>query len=79
MQVSIVQIGNSKGIRLTKVLLEKYHIQDKVELVLEEDCIILKAVASPRQNWETAFAQMHANGDDTLLIDDVFADENWDE
>lgn len=68
MQVSVVQIGNSKGIRLSKTLLEKYHITDKVELILEKDCIVLKPFAEPRKNWEEAFAEMHQNGDDKLLL-----------
>lgn len=78
MQVSVVQIGNSKGIRLSKTLLEKYHIVDKLELVLENDYIILKPLVEPRKNWGEAFAEMHSNGDDKLLIDSVFEDENWD-
>jgi antitoxin MazE len=78
MQISIVQIGNSKGIRLSKTLLEQYQITDKVELVLEKDHIILKPVSQPRQGWDEAFAAMHANGDDQLLLDSVFEDENWD-
>lgn len=77
MQVSVVQIGNSKGIRLSKTLLEKYHIEDKLELVLEDDCIILKPIVQPRKNWEEAFAEMHRNGDDKLLIDSVFEEESW--
>ena len=28
-QVSIVQVGNSKGIRLSKTLLDKYQIKDQ--------------------------------------------------
>lgn len=78
MQVSVIQIGNSKGIRLSKTLLEKYHIVDKLELVLENDYIILKPLAEPRKNWEKAFAEMHHSGDDKLLIDSVFDNENWD-
>ncbi|WP_273213306.1 AbrB/MazE/SpoVT family DNA-binding domain-containing protein [Runella zeae] len=78
MRVSVVQIGNSRGIRLSKTLLEKYHITDKVELVLENDYIVLKPLSEPRKNWEAAFAEMHRNGDDKLLIDSVFEEENWD-
>jgi antitoxin MazE len=77
-QVSIVQVGNSKGIRLSKILLDKYQITNKVELVLENDYIVLKPVTEPRKNWENAFAEMHKNGDDKLLIDSVFDDEKWD-
>jgi antitoxin MazE len=79
MQISVIDIGNSKGIRLTKNLLEKYDIRDKVELILEKGRIILKPVSQPRQGWEKSFQEMHANGDDRLLIDDIFSDENLEE
>ncbi len=77
MQTAVVQIGNSRGIRLNKMLLEKYQIGDKVELILEKDHIIIKPVGKPRQGWEAAFKEMHENGDDQLLIGDVFDDETW--
>lgn len=77
MQVSVVQVGNSKGIRLSKTLLDKYQITDKVELILKDDCIVLKPIAEPRKNWERAFAEMHRNGENKLLIGSVFEDENW--
>jgi antitoxin MazE len=35
MELSIINIGNSKGIRLSKTILEKYGMYDKIELVLE--------------------------------------------
>ena len=77
MNISIIPIGNSKGIRLPKAILDKYNIEDEVELVLEKDCIVLKPKASPRKGWEESFKEMHENGDDQLLIDDVFEDENF--
>ncbi len=79
MELSVINIGNSKGIRLSKTILEKYNIQNKIEIILEKDFIILKPKAEPRKNWEKAFKEMHENGDDQLLIDDVFEDENFDE
>lgn len=79
MQVSIVQIGNSKGIRLTKPILEKYEFTDKVELVLKEGFLIVKPVKKVRAGWDEAFKEMAANGEDELLIDDVFEDETWEE
>jgi len=79
MELSVVQIGNSKGIRLSKTLLEKYNIRDKVELILEKGYIVLKPIASPRRGWEKSFKKMHENGDDKLLFNDVFDDENLEE
>ena len=79
MELSIVQIGNSKGFRLSKTLLEKYHIKDKVELILEKGHMILKPISSPRKDWEIAFKKMNENGDDQLLFNDVFENENLEE
>ncbi|MCK6609543.1 MAG: AbrB/MazE/SpoVT family DNA-binding domain-containing protein [Bacteroidia bacterium] len=76
MKTSVIPIGNSKGIRLEKSILEKYHIQDEVELVLEKGYMILKPVKTPRKGWENAFKKMHENGDDKLLLADVFDDES---
>ena len=79
MEVSIIKIGNSKGLRLSKAVLDKYNIKDKVELILEKGQIILKPVEQPRKGWDKAFKKMHEEGEDQLLIDDVFDDENFDE
>lgn len=79
METSIIKIGNSKGLRLSKAILEKYNIKDKVELILEKGQIILKPIALPRKNWEKEFRKMSKNGDDKLLMNDIFEDENLDE
>ena len=41
--------------------------------------IILRPISEPRKGWDKAFQKMHENGDDQLLINDVFEDENFDE
>jgi len=79
METSIIQIGNSRGLRLSKTILEKYNIKDKVELILEEGQIILRPIESTRENWEAKFKKMADHGDDQLLMNDVFEDENFDE
>ena len=55
MEISVIKIGNSKGLRLSKDILTRYNIKDKVELVLEKGYIILKPKTQPRKNWEKAF------------------------
>ena len=79
MEISVIPIGNSKGIRLTKTLIEKYNIKDTVELILEKGYIIIKPKNTPRKGWEKAFKKMHNNGDDKPLMADFFEDENPDE
>ena len=79
MEVSIVQIGNSKGIRFSKTIIEKYNLRDKVDLILEKSQIIIKPLSRPRKGWEDAFIEMNKNGDDRLLFNDIFDDENLEE
>jgi antitoxin MazE len=79
MEISVIKIGNSKGIRLSKTLLDKYNIQNTVEVILEKGQIVIKPLSRPRKGWEKAFKKMAENGDDRLLINDVFDDENLEE
>jgi len=79
MEVSVIKIGNSKGIRLSKTLLEKYHIRDSVDLILEKGQIIIKPLHKPRKGWELAFKEMNSNKDDKLLFETIFEDENLEE
>jgi len=79
MEVTVIKIGNSRGIRLSKTLLERYNIRDTVDLILEKGQIIIKPLSQPRKGWDKAFMEMNANGDDKLLINDIFEDENFEE
>ena len=79
METSIIKIGNSKGLRLSKTIIEQYNIKDKVELILEKGHIILRPVQRPRKGWDEAFKEMHERGDDKPLLNDVFEDETLDE
>jgi len=78
MKVSIVRIGNSKGIRLNKMLLAKYQIEDEVELIMEADSILIRPIVKPRQDWDEAFSKMRERGEDHPLIDSVLDPKDWD-
>lgn len=79
METSIIKIGNSRGLRLSKTILDKYCISEKVEIVLEKGGILLKPIDLPRKGWANAFKSMHDSGDDHLLIHDSFEDESLEE
>jgi antitoxin MazE len=79
MLVSVVPIGNSKGIRIPKNILNEFNIDDKIELKIHENEIILKPLSrKPRQGWNDAFKEMHENSDDTLIIPDTLKNESFD-
>ncbi len=76
----IVQIGNSKGIRVPKVLLEHAHLPNEVELQAEHGRLIVRAAQGPRAGWADAAKTMHARGDDQLLdatTPSQFDDKEW--
>lgn len=79
MKVPIIKIGNSKGIRLPKAILEKYKMVDQVELMFEEEQMVLRPIYSSRKNWEASFQEMNEKGEDALLDNDILGDEPWEE
>ena len=79
MEVSIVKIGNSRGIRFSKTIIERYNFRDTFDLILGKGQIIIKPLSKPRNGWDKAFMKMHANGDDNLIIPDIYEDENPEE
>jgi antitoxin MazE len=61
MRTRIIKIGNSKGIRLPKKLLDLYRLNEGAEVEIEEarEGIFLKPTESGYSfSWEEAYSQM---------------------
>ncbi|HWK89401.1 MAG TPA: AbrB/MazE/SpoVT family DNA-binding domain-containing protein [Longimicrobium sp.] len=78
MRARVVRIGNSRGIRIPKPMLEQSGIEDEVDLEVEDGQIVIRAFRHPRAGWDAAFAEMAKRGDDELL-DGAAAPSAWDE
>ena len=77
MKSNIRQIGNSKGIILPQSFLKECFIEDEVSIEVKDNHIIISAPDEiKRKGWDAAFKEMAANGDDKLVIPDVFKDED---
>ncbi len=79
MKSQIIQIGNSQGIRIPKVLLEDSHIAGEVDLELHPDGILIRKAQRPRDGWEDAFKSMAENDDDELdsAAPTAFEQKEW--
>ena len=77
MKATIIQIGNSQGIRIPKPILEQCKLQNEVELEIHKNELVIRALGSPRKGWSKKFAVMAAKGDDVLSEPDV--QSKWDE
>jgi len=63
----IVRIGNSRGIRVPKSLLEQAQLPDEVELQAEHGRLVVRAARGPRTGWAEAAKAMRAADGDRLL------------
>jgi antitoxin MazE len=79
MKVDIIPIGNSKGIRIPKALLDQCGLEGSVELIVKNKQLVLSSTRKPREGWEEAAKAMAAAGDDELieLPAPAFDQEEW--
>ena len=68
MEIQVIQIGNSKGIILSKAILERYNIQNKVVLELRKNHINIAPVKQFREGWDKSLSEMNSRGEDILLL-----------
>lgn len=68
MRAELVRIGNSRGIRIPKPLIEQCGLGDTVELRVEKDCLVISPERQPRAGWEAAFEAAGASTRDTVLL-----------
>jgi antitoxin MazE len=76
----IVRIGNSRGIRIPKTLLDEADLPEEVELRAERGRLVVQAVRHARSGWATAAKRMRARNDDRLLDEPTstkFDREQW--
>ncbi len=67
MRTRLVRIGNSRGIRLPKPLIEQAGLSDDVELRVGDGSIIISRSERPRQAWAEAAAALASRGKNGLL------------
>ena len=64
MKTQIIQIGNSNGVRIPKVLLADSGITGEVDLELHPDGILIRNAQKPRSGWAEAFKKAEHDEDD---------------
>jgi antitoxin MazE len=81
LKTRLVQIGNSKGIRLPKTVIAEAELQDEVELQAEPGRIVIRSAKRPREGWAEAARMMRERSDDRLIHPSTFTRfdiEEWD-
>lgn len=80
MKTRLIRIGNSRGIRLPKPLIDEAGLVEDVELEVHADALVIRASHGPRRGWAAAAARLAARSDAGLLDPPTatrFDDADW--
>ena len=79
MKVSIVQIGNSRGIRIPKAVFEQCQFEDQVDMEVQNQELVIRSAPRIREGWGDAFRAMAEAGEDKLLEPVTGSSSSWDD
>jgi antitoxin MazE len=82
MQVKLVKIGNSFGIRIPKSLIQQYNLEGDIEIAPNENGILIRSRKNSRAGWQEQLSASINDGyqpDEELLegFDDDFTSTEW--
>jgi antitoxin MazE len=81
-ELKIVPIGNSRGVRLPKEIIERYAIEDSIVLEAREETLVFRNKHDKRLSWEDTFKAMAREREDWSDLEGTIADglhpaERW--
>jgi antitoxin MazE len=81
-ELKVVAIGNSRGVRLPKAVLDKYAIRDAVVVEEREEGLLLRSKQDKRLSWNETYEEMAREREDWSDLESTVADgldtrEKW--
>jgi len=77
MKARIVRIGNSRGVRIPKPVIEQIGLGEDVTMVVREGALVITPFGRARAGWSQAFRSMATRGDDAPI--DEPQGSRWDD
>ncbi len=80
MKAKLIQIGNSRGVRLPKPLIKEAGLDIEVDIRARKGEIVISPLGKPRSGWEAAAKRIHELKADVLLdmeIPTTFDQKEW--
>lgn len=71
MKTELIRIGNSRGVRIPKPLIEQVGLGDVVDLRVENDRLVLSPERRLRHGWSDAFRAAQQEKPEELLLGDI--------
>ncbi len=73
-ELKLVRIGNSKGIRIPKSILQKYGFSDSIQIEEKENGIMLHSSNVSKLSWEDTYKAMRSEDEDWSDFDNTLQD-----
>jgi len=80
MKSRLIRIGNSRGVRLPKPLIEEAGLEEEVEVQIRGNTLVITSPRPPRAGWAEAAKQLRERADGPVLDEPTgtrFDDEEW--
>jgi antitoxin MazE len=82
MTIKIIRIGNSRGIRLPKKILEEFNLHDNVHVEIKEEGLLIKNNKVTRKGWESRIKEeiSQSGYPESLITDELdhqFDTDDW--
>ena len=80
MKTKLIKIGNSRGVRIPKPLIEEAGLGTEVQLRVVGSGLLIEDASAPRTGWDKAAQRLRESGDDGLLDEPLpsdFDDTEW--
>jgi antitoxin MazE len=81
MKTNLIQIGNSKGIRISKSLIAQFNLEGEIEIVPSSKGLLIRPLSKPRSNWEHIFSASSLSKNDENVewknISNKFDKDEW--
>ena len=74
LELKVVPIGTSRGVRLPKSVLDKYAIRDAMVVEEREDGLMLRSKKHKRLSWDETFREMAREREDWSDLDKTLND-----
>ena len=67
MRTQLVRIGNSRGVRLPKTVIDEVGLTDEIDLRVEDRCVVIAPLHVPRSGWADAAQRLRADSKGLLV------------
>lgn len=76
MEAKLIDIGNSKGIRIPKKVIQKYHLGNKIDLEETRDGLLIRAKYADeyKLSWEETFKAQATEKEDWTDLNTSLSD-----